>query len=138
MPTPESTYTTKIHPTYANFYGALLIAILTNTFMYGVSLSMVLQYFKMQAKGDTRLLKVAILLLITLATLETIFTGHQLYDTFIIETGDSALIHDRIPLQLGASQENMHAFILQPSLLNYSLRAESGQSARVFTVEHGL
>ncbi|KIJ44944.1 hypothetical protein M422DRAFT_30164 [Sphaerobolus stellatus SS14] len=83
---------------YARAYGPLLIAILISTFMYGVSLSFVLQYFKLEAKRDTSVLKVTILLLITLTTLETIFTGHQLYDTFITNTGNPAL-EDRIPLQ---------------------------------------
>ncbi|KIJ42553.1 hypothetical protein M422DRAFT_254338 [Sphaerobolus stellatus SS14] len=84
---------------YARSYGALMIAILISTFMYGVSLLIVLQYFKLQAKRDTSVLKVTISTLITLGTLETIFTGHQLYDTFIINTGNTALM-DQIPLQV--------------------------------------
>ncbi|KIJ45015.1 hypothetical protein M422DRAFT_30180 [Sphaerobolus stellatus SS14] len=63
--------------------------------MYGISLSFALQYFKLEAKRDTSVLKVTILLLITLTTLQTIFTGHQLYYTFIISTGNPALM-DRI------------------------------------------
>ncbi|KIJ44939.1 hypothetical protein M422DRAFT_251560 [Sphaerobolus stellatus SS14] len=89
----------KAHVTYAGRYGALLIAILINTFMYGISLTMVLQYFKLQAKRDTIALKLTIFLLITLATLETIFTSHQLYDTFILDMGNMDLIN-RIPLQV--------------------------------------
>ncbi|KIJ40055.1 hypothetical protein M422DRAFT_257125 [Sphaerobolus stellatus SS14] len=99
MQVQDPKHPVKVQVTYAGLYGALLIAILINTFMYGVSLSIVLQYFKLQSKRDTNALKITIFLLITLATLETIFASHQLYDTFIINTGNPALI-DRIPLQV--------------------------------------
>ncbi|KIJ44985.1 hypothetical protein M422DRAFT_251624 [Sphaerobolus stellatus SS14] len=141
MPLQDPEHPAHAQVTYAKIYGALLVAILISTFMYGISLSMVLQYFKLEAKRDTSVLKFTILLLITLTTLQTIFTVHELYNTFIISAGNPALM-DRITLQLRAinkltagNREHMHAPTLSHSLLNYSSLAEFGQSARVFTVD---
>ncbi|KIJ45010.1 hypothetical protein M422DRAFT_30178 [Sphaerobolus stellatus SS14] len=103
MPLQDPEHPAHAQVTYARFYGPLLVAILISTFMYGISLTMVLQYFKLEAKRDTRVLKFTILLLITLTTLQTIFTVHQLYNTFIISAGNPVLM-DRISFSvLGAN-----------------------------------
>ncbi|KIJ44972.1 hypothetical protein M422DRAFT_251606 [Sphaerobolus stellatus SS14] len=81
MPVEDPKHLVKVQVTN----GALMIAILINTF---ITLTMVIQYFKRQAKRDTIALKITIFLLILLATLETIFTSHRLYDTFIINMGN--------------------------------------------------
>ncbi|KIJ50051.1 hypothetical protein M422DRAFT_27464 [Sphaerobolus stellatus SS14] len=114
MPTEDPKHPVKVSVTYAGLYGALLIAILINTFMYGISLSMVVHYLKRQGKRDTILLKLTVLLLILLATLETIFTSHQLYATFILDSGSPALINN-IPLSLAGENACTYltAFVAQ-------------------------
>ncbi|KIJ44958.1 hypothetical protein M422DRAFT_251582 [Sphaerobolus stellatus SS14] len=119
MPLQDPKHPANVQVIYARIYGALVIAILISTFMYGVSLVSLSLLCRiaavmsehtvtpvdrssiLQAGGKERYecAKSYNLIRITLGTVETIFTGHQLYDTFIINTGNPALM-DRSPLQV--------------------------------------
>ncbi|KAF6756335.1 hypothetical protein DFP72DRAFT_1116504 [Ephemerocybe angulata] len=74
-------------PTYANQTGAQLIAALVNCVFFGIAL-----YFRRNAKGDPVYLRLLILLMIVLATLQTIFVNHQFYRDTISKHGAPASV----------------------------------------------
>ncbi|KIJ44932.1 hypothetical protein M422DRAFT_251551 [Sphaerobolus stellatus SS14] len=115
---------------YARAYGPLLIAILISTFMYGVSLSFVLQYFKLEAKRDPSVLKVAILLLMFNHDLFSIFSSVSVSS---FKANTSHLV-DKLTAR---NREDMHAPTLPHSLLNYFSPAEFGQ-VKCFPVSKSL
>ncbi|KIJ40782.1 hypothetical protein M422DRAFT_256204 [Sphaerobolus stellatus SS14] len=94
MSMQDPRFPVKVQVTFAGRYGAVLIATLINTFIYGIALIMSMQYFKLHAKKDLRVLKITVFVLTLLATLEVVFTGYELYDTFIIKSGNPDLLDE--------------------------------------------
>ncbi|KIJ35378.1 hypothetical protein M422DRAFT_262338 [Sphaerobolus stellatus SS14] len=94
MSMQDPRFPVKVQVTFAGRYGAVLIATLINTFIYGVALIMSMRYFKLHAKKDLRVLKITVFVLTLLATLEVVFTGYELYDTFIIKSGNPDLLDE--------------------------------------------
>ncbi|TFK21404.1 hypothetical protein FA15DRAFT_658329 [Coprinopsis marcescibilis] len=81
-------------PTFHHMYGAQLAASFVNTFFYGIALLLVLQYFRRYAKNDPLLIKGTVGLLIICATVETICSVHQSYDSFITKFGRQELFNE--------------------------------------------
>ncbi|KAF9523282.1 hypothetical protein CPB83DRAFT_697189 [Crepidotus variabilis] len=88
----DPNYPVKIKPTYAGIYGSILCANLIALCLYGMGALMVLQYFGRHATHDTALIKMIIMVLVGVSTLQTIFSSHQIYDAFITKHGDLALL----------------------------------------------
>ncbi|KAF8993965.1 hypothetical protein BDQ17DRAFT_1412722 [Cyathus striatus] len=78
---------TKIKYSFSGFYGTQLIATMLNATAYGVVLTMALQYFVYHSKGDTLFVKGMVILLATLATLETVCASYQMFEYFIFKFG---------------------------------------------------
>jgi len=91
MAVSDPKYPVKVPVTFAGINGATLLALMFNIFLYGVALLMVLQYFKRDAKRDLMTVKMTVVVLSILATLETAFACHQIYDLFITKRADGAL-----------------------------------------------
>ncbi|KIJ28038.1 hypothetical protein M422DRAFT_270727 [Sphaerobolus stellatus SS14] len=140
MPLQDPKHPANAQVTYARIYGALVIAILISTFMYGVSLVSLSLLCRIPAVMSDHTVTPVDRSILQAGGKERYesnttadFIGHQLYDTFIISTGNPALM-DRIPLQFRAvdkltagNRENMHALTLPHSLFNYFSPAEFGQ-----------
>ncbi|KAF9529830.1 hypothetical protein CPB83DRAFT_851647 [Crepidotus variabilis] len=94
MAVEDPHYPVKLPVTFAGVYGAIMVATMINLCLYGVGLLMVLQYFRQHSKNDPILPKITIVVLIILATLQTIFASHQVYDTFVTKGGQMVLLDE--------------------------------------------
>jgi hypothetical protein len=83
----EMPTTFRFKTTLASDYGASLISAIVSTWLYGMTLLLVLQYFMRYAGHDRLLVRMVVGILITLATLEAIFVCHQIYWTLILNPG---------------------------------------------------
>ncbi|KAF9523283.1 hypothetical protein CPB83DRAFT_697545 [Crepidotus variabilis] len=90
----DSKYPAKVQTTYARKYGALLLASMISFCLYGVGLLMVLQYFRRHSTNDPMVLKVTVVVLVILATLQTVFASHQIYNAFITKQGALDLLDE--------------------------------------------
>ncbi|KAF4619931.1 hypothetical protein D9613_004666 [Agrocybe pediades] len=63
--------------------GAIVVACVTSTFLYGATLLLILQYFKSHAKSDPWHVKMTVGILGLLVTLVSVFVSFQLYDMLI-------------------------------------------------------
>ncbi|EAU83007.2 hypothetical protein CC1G_08944 [Coprinopsis cinerea okayama7 len=84
-------------PTFHHMYGAQLLASIINTFLYGTSLIITLQYFRRFGRNDPLALKGTVALLICSATVETTASAHQTYDSFITKFGRQELFNEIVP-----------------------------------------
>lgn len=78
-------------PTVASLLGSQMLGMIINMFFYGIGFILVLQYFRLHATNDPVYVKVMIAMLLTLATLQSIFIVHQAYDDYITNFGSTEL-----------------------------------------------
>lgn len=83
----NSPFPVYFEPSFPNLYGAQLLAAIIGTFFYGAAFLLLLQYFTRHSKNDPLYIKVTVALLGLFATLQTIGTSHQAYDSFILNFG---------------------------------------------------
>ncbi|KAF8993600.1 hypothetical protein BDQ17DRAFT_1431580 [Cyathus striatus] len=102
---------TKFELTFDGMYGAQLVAAMINATydlfffghtyvleisishsVYGAAMTMVAQYFKSHSNSDTLVVKGMIVLLVALATLETVCASHQTYEYFVLKFGRKDLL----------------------------------------------
>ncbi|KAG2003819.1 hypothetical protein CC2G_004392 [Coprinopsis cinerea AmutBmut pab1-1] len=107
-------------PTFHHMYGAQLLASIINTFLYGTSLIITLQYFRRFGRNDPLALKGTVALLICSATVETTASAHQTYDSFITKFGRQELLNEIVP---SVTIE----FLFVPSSHNASLQRGYGK-----------
>ncbi|KAF9550766.1 hypothetical protein CPC08DRAFT_823265 [Agrocybe pediades] len=98
----------------ASSEGAIVIACVTSTFLYGATLLLILQYFKSHAKPDPWHVKVTVGTLGMLVTLVSAFVSFQIYD-MLITRGMDMMLGDKIPFYLIAEYicESLTAVITQ-------------------------
>ncbi|KAJ2926185.1 hypothetical protein H1R20_g10918, partial [Candolleomyces eurysporus] len=102
---PDARYPLAFPPTFKNLYGAQMLAILITTWLYGISFIMLARYFASHSRNDPVMVKAVIAVLGILATMETIFSHHQLYDYFILKNGDLSQ-RDMIPFSVPVSDSS--------------------------------
>ncbi|KAF8999309.1 hypothetical protein BDQ17DRAFT_757162 [Cyathus striatus] len=73
--------------TFEGTFGAQLIASMINASVYGAAMTFVAKYFKYHSNSDTLAVKGLVILLVALATLETMCTSYQTYDNLIYKFG---------------------------------------------------
>ncbi|TEB21422.1 hypothetical protein FA13DRAFT_1779278 [Coprinellus micaceus] len=88
---PDSRYPLRFEPTFKNFAGSQMLAAIVTTMLNGVALFMVLRYLSSHSRNDPLWIKIVVCALGVLATLETAFTDHWMYQYFILD--QSALDH---------------------------------------------
>ncbi|TEB21881.1 hypothetical protein FA13DRAFT_86085 [Coprinellus micaceus] len=91
---PDSRYPLRFEPTFKNFAGSQMLAAIVTTMLNGVALFMVLRYLSSHSRNDPLWIKIVICALGVLATLETAFTDHWMYQYFILD--QSALDHREV------------------------------------------
>ncbi|KAF9002766.1 hypothetical protein BDQ17DRAFT_1542195 [Cyathus striatus] len=77
--------------TFSGFYGSQMVATMLNATIYGVAMAMALLYFQSHSKDDTFLMKGMVILLVALATLETVCASYQVFEYFILRFGREEL-----------------------------------------------
>ncbi|KAF8983360.1 hypothetical protein BDQ17DRAFT_1548988 [Cyathus striatus] len=73
--------------TFEGTYGTQLVASMINASVYGASMTFVVKYFKNHSNSDTFVVKGVVILLVTLATLETLCASYQMYDNLVSKFG---------------------------------------------------
>ncbi|KAF8990896.1 hypothetical protein BDQ17DRAFT_1413889 [Cyathus striatus] len=89
LPHPPNT---RFEKTFASTYGTQLIASLINASMYGISMTMAIQYLWRPSTGDSIQVKGMVALLIFSATLETVCASHQIFEYLILKFGEQDLL----------------------------------------------
>ncbi|TFK16483.1 hypothetical protein FA15DRAFT_711768 [Coprinopsis marcescibilis] len=106
---PDAKYPLRFKPSFARHAGAQMVSTAVTTLLYGVatvhiqaiwrlatdanfkseSQLMVTQYFFRHSRNDPMWIKVVVASLGVLATLQTIFANHQIYDYFVTNNNDT-------------------------------------------------
>ncbi|KAF8997304.1 hypothetical protein BDQ17DRAFT_1329471 [Cyathus striatus] len=66
-------------------------ASMLNATIYGIAMTMALQYYRYHSKGDTTLVKGFVALLLISGSFEVVCTSYQMYDYFILNFGRKEL-----------------------------------------------
>ncbi|TFK17137.1 hypothetical protein FA15DRAFT_711102 [Coprinopsis marcescibilis] len=85
----DATYPVRFKPSFARNAGAQMVSTAVTTMLYGVAMFMVAQYFFRHSHNDAMWIKVVAASLGALATLQTIFANHQIYDYFVTNNNDT-------------------------------------------------
>ncbi|TFK22883.1 hypothetical protein FA15DRAFT_757674 [Coprinopsis marcescibilis] len=86
---PDAKYPPRFKPSFARQAGAQMVSTAVTTLLYGVAIFMVAQYFFRHSRNDPTWIKVVAASLGVLATLQTIFANHQIYDYFVTNNNDT-------------------------------------------------
>ncbi|TFK16914.1 hypothetical protein FA15DRAFT_676450 [Coprinopsis marcescibilis] len=81
----DAKYTLRFKPSFARQAGAQMVSTAVTT----LYVFMVAQYFFRHSRNDAMWIKVVVASLGVLATLETIFANHQIYDYFVTNNNDT-------------------------------------------------
>jgi len=85
-----STRPLAFKPSFARQAGATMVATIITTGLWGVAICMVVHYLWRRSRREALWIKALVAALGILATLETIFANHQMYDTFITKKDNPA------------------------------------------------
>ncbi|KAF8999328.1 hypothetical protein BDQ17DRAFT_757922 [Cyathus striatus] len=85
--TPIDLPKTALKLTFEGTFGAQLVASMVNASVYGAAMTFVAKYFKYHSNSDTAVVKGLVILLVALATLETMCTSYQTYDNLVYKFG---------------------------------------------------